>query len=107
MPVVTDEHCQVKGFLLCTVGAFVEERRLGTIHHSPFQMKTGPDLPGRAPDLLFVTRRNERRLRQMYLDGPADLVVEIVGDDDGHTERVDKFREYEQGGVREYWLIDP
>jgi len=107
MPTVTGLHCEVAMFLLCALGAYIEERGLGRIHTAPFQMKTGPDLPGRAPDLQFVGTRELRRLHRMYLDGPADLVVEIVTTASRRTDRVLKFREYEQGGVREFWLIDP
>ncbi|MDW8321108.1 MAG: Uma2 family endonuclease, partial [Armatimonadota bacterium] len=42
-----------------------------------------------------------------YLDGPADLVVEIVSPDSEERDRATKFAEYERGGVREYWLVDP
>ena len=70
-------------------------------------MKTGPNLPGREPDVLFIAAENFSRLKQNHLEGPADLVVEIISPDDPHRDRVDKFSEYQRGGVREYWLIDP
>ena len=46
-------------------------------------------------------------LREVYLDGPADLVVEVVSPSSGPRDRGDKFYEYEAGGVPEYWLVDP
>jgi Uma2 family endonuclease len=86
---------------------FVQAHRLGEIRSDPFQMKTGPDLPGRAPDILFVAKANLPRLHRTLLEGPADLVVEIISPDSRAIDEVEKFREYERGGVREYWLIDP
>jgi Uma2 family endonuclease len=41
------------------------------------------------------------------LDGPADLVVEVVSPESVSRDRGDKFIEYEAAGVEEYWLIDP
>ncbi|MDW8290080.1 MAG: Uma2 family endonuclease, partial [Armatimonadota bacterium] len=70
-------------------------------------MKTGADLPGRSPDILFVSQQNLHRLKPTYLDGPADLVVEIISPESEERDRTQKFSEYERGGVREYWLIDP
>ncbi len=70
-------------------------------------MKVGLSLPSRAPDILFVANENLARLRNTYLDGPADLAVEIVSPDDPDRDYVDKFQEYQTGGVREYWIIDP
>src|SRR3954454_3374256 len=49
----------------------------------------------------------DENLHRMYLEGPADLVVEIICHESRTLDSVQKFREYEQGGVREYWLIDP
>jgi Uma2 family endonuclease len=62
---------------------------------------------GREPDMLFVASDHLDRLQDTYLDGPADLVVEIVSPESGPRDRGDKFYEYEAGGVPEYWLIDP
>jgi len=70
-------------------------------------MKTGPELPGREPDILFVAQEHLDRLKETYLDGPADLVVEITSPESIVQDRGEKFYEYEAGGVGEYWLIDP
>jgi len=73
----------------------------------PFLMKTGPDLPARIPDILFVAKENLSRLNDNLLDRPADLVIEILSPESRSRDRGEKFYEYEQGGVREYWLVDP
>jgi len=62
---------------------------------------------GREPDLLFVAREHLDRLQETHLEGPADLAVEIVSPESARRDRVEKFYEYQAGGVREYWLIDP
>ena len=64
-------------------------------------------MPGREPDILFVSREHIDRLKETHLEGPADLVVEIINPESCARDRGEKFYEYEQGGVREYWLIDP
>ena len=79
----------------------------GTVLTAPFQMKTGADLPGREPDLLFVARANESRIRANHLAGPADLVIEIASRESRTRDTIDKYREYERGGVPEYWIVDP
>jgi Uma2 family endonuclease len=80
---------------------------LGELRRDPFNMKTGPKLPGRAPDILFVAKKNLKRLKKTYLQGPADLAIEIVSPGSRAIDRGDKYFEYEQGGVGEYWLLDP
>jgi Uma2 family endonuclease len=86
---------------------WVEVHDAGQIKCDPFQMKTGPGLPGRAPDILFVAKRNLSRLKRLYLDGPADLVIEIISEGSRAVDRGEKYYEYEKGGIREYWLLDP
>lgn len=104
---VTREHQEVRGFLYTLLSEFAKLRRLGAVCGEPYNMKIGYGLPGRAPDILFVDKANLARMHNEYLDGPADLVVEIISPESRRRDRVTKFGEYEQGGVREYWIVDP
>lgn len=104
---VGDEHQDVGGFLLTLLRLFADEHALGVVRYEPFNMKTGPDLPGRSPDVLFLSNKHRSRLKKNHLKGPADLAVEIISPGSRGTDRGDKFYEYERGGVQEYWLIDP
>ena len=107
MSPVTEPHEDISGFLYSLLRLFAERRRLGRVYSEPFVMKTGPDLPGRCPDVLFIARKHQARVKRLYVEGPADLVVEVISPGSRTTDRVKKFHEYEQGGVPEYWLIDP
>jgi Uma2 family endonuclease len=107
MSPVTKPHEIIRRFLYTLINLFAEARHLGQVYSEPFQMKTGPDLPGRAPDVFFVANQNLNRVKRLNMEGPADLVVEIISPGSRATDRGDKFYEYEQGGVPEYWLLDP
>ncbi|HEY2588426.1 MAG TPA: Uma2 family endonuclease, partial [Tepidisphaeraceae bacterium] len=107
MAPVSDEHSDLQIFLVKILGSFIDAHDLGKLRGEPFQMKTGPNLPGRSPDVLFVARRNLSRLKSNHLQGPADVVVEVISPGSQSIDRGDKYYEYEAGGVREYWLIDP
>lgn len=107
MPPIGEDHDRLDVFLLRLFAEFLEHHPIGEIRHDPFNMKTGPALPGRAPDVIFVAKRNLKRLRKTYLKGPADLAIEIISPGSRAIDRGDKYYEYEQGGVPEYWLLDP
>ena len=107
MSPVSDGHQEIGGFLLTALKVFVQARKLGVLRYESYQMKIGAGLPSREPDILFVSNARLSQLKGTYLDGPADLVVEIVSPESKFRDRGDKFYEYEQGGVGEYWLIDP
>jgi Uma2 family endonuclease len=107
MSPITEPHENIRGFLHPLLKHFAEAHHLGRVYSEPFQMKTRPGLPGRAPDVFFVANAHLERVKRRNLEGPADLVVEIISPGSRATDRGDKFYEYEQGGVPEYWLIDP
>ncbi len=69
------EHQQIVDLLTSTMRPFVETHQLGVVLSAPFQMKVGER--GREPDLLFLGNEHRDRLKPTYLDGPADLVVEV------------------------------
>jgi Uma2 family endonuclease len=62
---------------------------------------------GPEPDLVFVTEANKERWRETYLDGPADLVIEVVSPDSTERDRGRKYVAYEKARIPEYWLFDP
>ncbi len=101
----SNRHQDLSGFLTAILRAYVEAKRLGVVRSAPFQMRIG--LSGREPDLLFVAKEHLERLKENYLDGPADLVIEISSPESRLRDRGEKLAEYELAGVREYWLLDP
>ena len=107
MAPISDEHDDVAGLLYSALRAYVEVHGLGVVKHEPFQMKTGPKLPGRSPDVLFLAKKNLARRKKTHVDGPADVAIEVISAGSRGVDRGDKFYEYEKGGVKEYWLIDP
>jgi Uma2 family endonuclease len=100
-------HQITLGFLLKLLGLFVDLFDLGQIHTAPLEMKVNPGGPSREPDLLFIAKENLARLTEDRLAGPADLIIEIISQDSVSRDRDDKFNEYREAGVREYWIIDP
>jgi Uma2 family endonuclease len=98
-------HQRLADFLIGVLLPFVEVHDLGVVCSAPFLMRIGAT--AREPDLLFVAREHLARLRATYLDGPADLAVEIVSPESRRRDREVKWAEYAAAGVAEYWIIDP
>src|SRR5207249_11257195 len=100
-------HQALVNFLANLLTLFVEAHDSGDVIPGPFQMKLPVRPSGREPDLLFVSKERQDLIRETYLDGAADLVVEIISIESRGRDTLDKRDEYEQSGVREYWLVDP
>jgi Uma2 family endonuclease len=107
MSPVSSRHQDIVVFLVTLLNLYVRRRNLGRVMTAPFQMRLHQPPRGREPDVLFVEQANVGRIVKQYLDGPADLVVEIISPESSGRDRGDKFYEYEMAGIREYWLIDP
>ncbi|HOC31243.1 MAG TPA: Uma2 family endonuclease [Armatimonadota bacterium] len=103
MSPVSVPHQLLVNFLITILSEFTQAHGLGVVLSAPVQMKLKA---GREPDVCFVATENLGRLRENYIDGPADLVIEVISPESRARDRGDKYYEYEEGGVREYWLLD-
>jgi Uma2 family endonuclease len=101
------EHQDIVGFLDRLLSLFVHFFDLGILILAPFEVRLWPSGPAREPDLIFVAKQNLSKLIPERFQGGPDLLVEIISPSSVTEDRVRKFTEYEQAGVREYWLIDP
>jgi Uma2 family endonuclease len=102
------KHNNLILYLSILFTAYFELRPIGRVINSPFVMRL-PAFPNRRrePDLLVVLDSNPHELKKTYMDGPADICIEIVSEESAERDRGEKFTEYEKGGVPEYWLLDP
>jgi len=100
-------HQEIVSFLDQLLGIFVRFFGLGKILLAPIEVKCFPGGNSREPDILFVTSENLSRIDENRINGPPDLIIEIVSNDSVARDYDDKFVEYEECGVPEYWIVDP
>jgi Uma2 family endonuclease len=100
-------HQRMVAFLMFLLQGFVRLHRLGEVLAAPFTMRILPGGAAREPDLFFLMSEHRYLLTELELNGPADLAVEVISDESVSRDKDDKFYEYQAGGVREYWIIDP
>ncbi len=102
----TPLHQDLVEFLAALMRILAEMHDLGQVLTAPCAMKIAVRPSGREPDVMFVAKANVPRVTEKFVDGPADVVVEVVSDDSITRDRRDKFFEYALGGVQEYWMAD-
>lgn len=107
MAAASAKHQQLGSFLEILLRLWVDVHGLGEVFRAPYPMRIEFLRRGREPDVFFVSREHSHRVTPIYLDGAADLAIEIISPDGIVRDREDKFREYEGAGVREYWILDP
>lgn len=104
-PTIT--HQRIVVFLTVLLATFTRLNRVGEVLSAPLTMRATPQGNAREPDIVFVATEHLDRLTQQRLDGPADLVVEVISTESVSRDRDEKFFEYQAAGVREYWIVDP
>ncbi len=100
-------HQAVLLWLARLFAEYVDRMNLGEVGFDGTEMWLPARQTARLPDLFFVTTANLDRLTSDRLDGPADLVVEIVSTDSVTRDHREKFLEYQAAGIPEYVIIDP
>jgi Uma2 family endonuclease len=100
-------HQRIARFLTIILQFYVEAKQLGEVLPAPFQLKFDFRKSGRQPDIMFVSNAAADNIKKQYVENTADLVIEIISPESRVRDKADKFYEYEQAAVKEYWLIDP
>src|SRR5262245_24455374 len=104
LPMPTDKHQAILGFLYLTFFHFIE-RRGGTARFAPLRMRIRPG-KFREPDLLLLLSAGDPRRQNRFWEG-ADLALEIVSEDKPERDLVDKRGDYAEARVPEYWIVNP
>lgn len=99
-------HQRLVLFLASLLDSFLRVKQAGEVLLAGIPMYLGDDKPAREPDVLVILAEHQERIKATYLDGVADVVIEVVSPESDERDHGAKFVEYEAAGVPEYWLID-
>lgn len=100
-------HQQVCGALFRQLAEFFGHHdRSGLILFAPLDVTLGSKTVVQ-PDILYVSSAHREIVREERIDGPCDLVVEIMSPSNRRKDRLRKMEIYRRAGVRHYWLVDP
>jgi Uma2 family endonuclease len=106
MSPVSATHYRVNIFILRLIADFLDQTQAGTLFGPEFIVRLRSGLR-RVPDLLYVASENAHRVRETVLEGPPDAVWEIISPDSERRDWQEKVPEYQDAGIREYWIVNP
>ena len=84
---------------------FASENNMGRVYHAPFDAVLS-DTDVVQPDLLYVSNERSRVITPENIQGPPDLVVEILSPSTATRDRTFKRTLYARHRVKEYWMVD-
>lgn len=92
--------------LVTLLHAFVRSRGLGEVFASPFDVLFGEG-DYVEPDIMFVRSGREEIVSERGVEGPPDLLLEVLSPSTAERDLGIKLDRYRLFGVAEYWVIDP
>ncbi len=104
LPMPTDRHQSILEFLYEAFVGFVRPCG-GKVHLAVLRLRVRAG-KFREPDLLLLRSAKDPRRQNRFWTG-ADLVLEVVSRDKPHRDLIDKRGDYAEGGVPEYWIVNP
>lgn len=101
-------HQRVVLRLAAALDAFVRSQRRGEVFTAPIDVILPDNLGAPVqPDVLFLAPAHLDRVKERWIQGVPDLVVEVLSPSNWVDDRRVKFEVYAQAGVPEYWIVDP
>ena len=103
-PSPTPDHSFVVFTLARILGAHIEQNDLGRLYGDVDTIFGEHDV--RRPDVIYFSKDRLHLIGGKAMEGPPDLCVEVISPSSIDIDTIDKFKQYEAGGVINYWLID-
>ena len=105
-PSPVTKHQRISRELLYLLVQFLKAHPVGEVFSAPFDVVLSMyDVV--EPDLVYLSNERTSLLTEKNLQGPPDLVVEILSPGTSRRDVGIKRDLYDRFGVREYWVIDP
>jgi Uma2 family endonuclease len=101
----TWSHQKIVRLLFQLLYSFVTDRTLGEVIFAPMPVRLW-DGKHREPDIAFLAAAHRNQIHETHWEG-ADLVVEVVSNDDRRRDLETKRFEYARAGITDYWIVDP
>jgi Uma2 family endonuclease len=87
---------------------FLQGKNLGQVAIAPLDVLLPEGLARPVqPDAIFISRERSAIIRENFVEGAPDLVLEVLSPSNWFDDRREKFEIYARAGVREYWIADP
>lgn len=81
-------------------------QKLGEFFIAPLDVVLAEDV-SLQPDALFIRADRTGALIRRVIEGPPDLVIEVLSETNFRHDLLRKRRLYARHGIGEYWIVDP
>ncbi len=105
-PAPAPEHQEVSINLSYKLYNVVKKTKRGKVLYAPVDVYLDQE-NAYQPDIVVVLEGSRAKITQRGIEGPPDIVVEILSPSTAYYDLLEKKEVYERSGVKEYWIVDP
>jgi Uma2 family endonuclease len=84
---------------------YIEDNDFGQLFYAPIDVVLSETTIVQ-PDILYIRKEREGIIKKNFIEGPPDLIIEILSPGNEKLDRITKMKHYAMFGISEYWLID-
>lgn len=99
-------HQDIARTLVVKLATFVSEKGLGKIYFAPIDVYLS-ETDTYQPDIIFISKERLSIIGDKKIEGPPDLVIEVLSPATAYYDLRIKKDSYEKYGLKEYWIVDP
>jgi Uma2 family endonuclease len=99
-------HQSIARRLVMKLSTFIAEKELGEIYFAPLDVYLS-ETDTYQPDIIFISKERLGIIGEKMIEGPPDLVIEVLSPSTAYYDLRIKKDAYEKCGVKEYWIVDP
>ena len=102
----SDRHENVFRFLVTLFSNFLDEKGGAVVRGSRYPLRLDAQWSPE-PDILIVRDSRTDLMSPQRLEGPADMVIEIVSESDPGFDYREKQPRYREARIEEIWIVNP
>ena len=99
-------HQEISGKIEFKMREFVMKNDIGAVYDASIDVRLG-ETDVYQPDIIFILHKNKKIIGRKEIEGPPDMILEILSPATAYYDLREKYRVYEKCGVGEYWIVDP
>jgi Uma2 family endonuclease len=101
------QHQRISARIVGRLMEFLKSEPIGEVIYAPVGVRLPSQPTPLQPDILFIRAERLDIIGDVYIEGAPDLVMEILSPSNWLYDCREKKQVYQQGGVAEYWIVDP
>jgi len=99
-------HQEISGRIEFQLREYVMKNDIGKVYDAPIDVRLS-ETDVYQPDIIFILHKNKSIIGRKEIEGPPDMIIEILSPATAYYDLREKYKVYEKCGVSEYWIADP